>query len=954
MDANNTKFHLLHGAGDWLPVLLDQPHSDAWWDQDRNSVSLSPLVKRLSDLEDGQQLEQAQRRGAAFDHYGNIYWINELRDGIEYQPAATPLNNGQFWRVSDLDSNELKDAGHGDFRSKNIDPASLNLNLRGLTITNDEFLVVGTLQPSGMLVFDLHGGGPPEWFRWPDTVSFDPLDMACTPDGGFWVLGIDNSEGGAGVWRFDKNFRIVTGTGQSVPISPDPRNDFSPLGEISKPVENDQTFETGLALDVFSPSEFDNLIAIESLSNDAFILLDTQETTSASRIHYFNNGELINSVVLDDQFTDTVLAHTEILGHDFAFLPTNFNSTRTVDGTLFVASTNSNQSFELALHATPDQLRLILQPKLLPMRDFGGRAIIASAKTAVYDFADRWLPLTEQPLPRWESEAQISGLIKDGVDLDCVWHRLILDACIPAGTEIVFESRATNNLQDLAELPWQAEPTPYLRGDGSELPFHTPYDDNASDVDHAGSWDLLLQNAVGRYIELRVTLRGNQRSTPRIKSLRMYYPRYSYLNRYLPAVYRQDHESAKFLDRFLANVEGVYTALEDKISHAERLFDTRTTPTEFLDWLGEWLGAFMDPSWDEHRKRLFIDNAYLLFRWRGTPLGLIVMIRLSIDECPDQRIFDVLNQEGVNAINSVAHGQLRIVENFLTRGFSRTLLPQEQNSAELIFEGSESIWEPAMGAGILHTRYQRYLSAVYQADTSLDTLNQAWGTDYSELSQIVFPPLMPQHSVQRRNWQLFVRDHLGFAYAHVTVDDEMLFQDFLARRYRQVSRYNRAYGLLQDFMVVDFKDINLPTQMPRTNTALQDWIEFVSIMLPIRDQAHSFTVMLPTQLGELPAAMEQRRARVEEVVQREKPAHTEFEVKFFWALFQVGSARLGQDTNLGESSRFAAMVLGANFLGQSYLAESHPWSVTNRAVIGRDRLGPTTDIYQTCDEVWRT
>jgi hypothetical protein len=32
-------------------------------------------------------------------------------------------------------------------------------------------------------------------------------------------------------------------------------------------------------------------------------------------------------------------------------------------------------------------------------------------------------------------------------------------------------------------------------------------------------------------------------------------------------------------------------------------------------------------------------------------------------------------------------------------------------------------------------------------------------------------------------------------------------------------------------------------------------------------------------------------------------------------------------------------VLGANFLGQSYLAESHPWNIADRSVVGRERLG---------------
>ena len=65
----------------------------------------------------------------------------------------------------------------------------------------------------------------------------------------------------------------------------------------------------------------------------------------------------------------------------------------------------------------------------------------------------------------------------------------------------------------------------------------------------------------------------------------------------------------------------------------------------------------------------------------------------------------------------------------------------------------------------------------------------------------------------------------------------------------------------------------------------------------------------------------------------------------YWDLFQIGTARLGLDTSIGEGSRFTALVLGENYLGQAFLSASHPWCVENRTVIGRDRL--------TTDHTWR-
>jgi phage tail-like protein len=940
MDANNTKYHLLHGERDWIPLLSRQASREVWWDRERQSLSLAPVVDQLSELQHAQLLDTAGRRGAAFDHYGNIYWINKQRDGIEYQAAATPLMHGNFWQVSDLCQNPLQnDQQRGDFTPVMSEAPACKPILSGLCVTAHEYLVVGTLQPAGLLVFDLHGGGPPEWLRWPQALAFSPYDFSCTPDGGMWILDLNQVSGAARVWRLDPNFRVSNFTGDMVPFNTLMSNDFH--AEDAEPATTtvESEFPAGIELNADSPSLLNDALAIEALSDEAFLILSTSADGGPSLIHYFRHNQLLDSVGLDEEAIGGLLALAEISAHDFAFVADANQSSQRVSGRLYVSALTATQSFEFALRAGDSELELAMQPRLLPMREYSGRALITSANTAYYDFEQRWLPLTEQPRPRFQSEGEVSAIIMDGDEPDCVWHRIIMDASIPAGTRIVVESRAANEQRLLQELSWQQEPDPCLRQEGSELPLHDPFADIQSKNDRIGSWDLLLQNAVGRFIELRLTLQGTCRTTPRLRSLRLYYPRYSYLQRYLPAVYREDAISASFLDRFLANIEGLFTGLEDKITQAQLLFDTRTTPAEFLEWLGAWMGAFVDPSWDEARKRLFIDHAVLLFRWRGTPLGLWTIIKLSISECPDASLFDSLHK--LSPLSEIALGgrDVRIVENFLTRGFPGIYLSDAGQSAALEFAGNTIPWQPAAGAGVLHQDFQVYLKSIYQGADGIAALNVAWNKAYSRFDQIQFPPLTPEQENAKRDWMIFVRDYLGFSYSQVSSEHLAFYQEFLARRYRQIARLNKAHGLLGEFMLSDFSAVTMPDELPRNTTALTDWIEFVSMVLPIQEQAHRFTVLLPTVLGEQPSAMARRKAQVEQIVQREKPAHTDFEVKFFWALFQIGSARLGIDTSIGDGSRFVAMVLGTNFLGQSYLAESHPWSVVDRSVLGRERLG---------------
>jgi phage tail-like protein len=526
----------------------------------------------------------------------------------------------------------------------------------------------------------------------------------------------------------------------------------------------------------------------------------------------------------------------------------------------------------------------------------------------------------------------------DGKEVRCVWHRLLLDGCIPDETTVRIETRSADRAELLADLPWTAQPAMYLRNDGSELPYYSP---PSEDDDHAGTWEVLLQEVVGRYLQVRLTIAGTGRTSARFSALRVHYPRFSYLKNYLPAVYRDDVVSASFLDRFLANVEGTFTKLEGQIEQVETLFDARSAPAEQLEWLAGWLGATLDFKWSERTRRLFLANAPQMFHERGTCAGLVRAIRLAIDPCPTDAMF--ADAPCAGAPSSAGFG-VRVVERFRVRRAPGVVFG---DPSDLLGPGSTSNvtdWSPEKGALPLHARFREVLRNWY---TDIVSLNAAWKASFTSFDDpsLRLAAVRPASGARSDDWQRFVTSELGFTYAVVTGSDEPLYREFLARRYGQPSAVNTAYQLDASSALTTFADVRarlwdgyLRTSLPASGVWLQDWIQFVSIVLPMDRAAHRFTVLVPVGLADGPDEQEARLGIAQRITEIEKPAHTEFDVKLYWGLFRVGEARVGLDTLLGAGSRSVALVLGGSvsLLGGAYLPIVEPWNTADRVVVGEE------------------
>lgn len=183
----------------------------------------------------------------------------------------------------------------------------------------------------------------------------------------------------------------------------------------------------------------------------------------------------------------------------------------------------------------------------------------------------------------------------------CRWHRVRVDADVPPGTSVSVEVAS------------------------AESPHDAP---DAADWTGSHALDFLVDQPPGRYLFVRLTLRGDGFTTPIVRRVRLDMPRVTSIA-HLPEVYRHDRDAEDFTERFLALFDAVIADLDAAIESAPALLDPGGVPDDVLPWIGALIGISFDPTWDPERRRRILEAAPELYRRRGTVGGLVLAIRLA-------------------------------------------------------------------------------------------------------------------------------------------------------------------------------------------------------------------------------------------------------------------------------------------------------------------------------------
>jgi phage tail-like protein len=929
MDADGRSFQLLLGEADWARVTTVPGVAPLHWDPVRHVVGLTPFVDEPSVTPGEALLVPAQRRAAAADAFGNIYAIADDAMSLRVTSAGSGRSS-RFWPP------ETPPAPSGLFVPVDRPPAAEPAYFLALTVTSGGWLVATRTEPDlrlSLLLFDLMGGGAPQVHALlPGPISPRPaafgrdrgIALVPRPDGGMFLL----DRHARRLWQFDRTLALEADT-EPPPAEPDP---FQPADGGTRETRPAPAF-AGLDVASFAPDPMSIALWGETLmlldrSGDVHGLVPGAAPVLLARAGGGAHDMIVGRITLRRRSSDRGARQSDP-AHRPGHTTEEANATR-----LLVVHEDGNRARAFVLPQEPGAAAT-LTPELLPLRRFGGRALIMVRGFARYDSFDGfWVPIVKKPLSRYATDA---GAVLPRFDCGTpgtVWDRIVIDGRIPPGAYVTIEARA---FDDPAAVPaFVTQPRPLLAPGRVDLLWHA---DNALPKPDpalgSGSHMLLLQGARGRYLELRLRLGGDGSATPQLRALRVWRPRLSWVERYLPSIYRT--EPTAFLDRFLANLEGQFRCSEERIAGAAHLFDPATAPAEWLSWLADWFDVALDPSWDEARRRLFIAHAEQFFRWRGTQRGLLMALRLAFDACVDERLFDEAAEQ--------RPGGIRIVEAFLVRAIGSLAAGDPGNAFSAAPSGDR--WTPAEGnAGLA-----RRIAEAPEPDEDLGRGGQVplFAEDAAvEAALRQALGFQPSGSAERTQWRAFQRaagraeadlldlpqdapaDALWTGFLALPSRNRQRWQDFLEGRYRRVERLHEAHGVLWE----RFDQIPLPDHLPQTAAAQADWLAFETQVLPAAAAAHRFSVLLPlASVDPDPDEMHRRLQLAHRIVTLEKPAHTTFDVRFFWAMNRIGEARLGFDTALGQGSR-APELLPDAILGRAYLGA---------ALVGPDGATATSD-----------
>ncbi|MES4903529.1 MULTISPECIES: phage tail protein [unclassified Streptomyces] len=259
---------------------------------------------------------------------------------------------------------------------------------------------------------------------------------------------------------------------------------------------------------------------------------------------------------------------------------------------------------------TVDELAAALPPSALTSADEDGFCLGEKGPDTPATTCFTWQGLPRDPAPPATDAYVTSGsyattLIDSGISR-CRWHRVRVDADVPAGTAVGVAIVVSEDGR-YEESDWQ--------------------------VSAPGATDFLVDQPPGRFLRLRLRLSGDGGTTPVVRRIRLDFPRATSAD-LLPPAFRQDPAADDFTERFLSLFDATLAQLDRVIERYPALLDPAGVPDRVLPWLAGLLGLSFEAGWDAPTRRALLAAAPELYRRRGTPWALREAVRIVFGVAP--------------------------------------------------------------------------------------------------------------------------------------------------------------------------------------------------------------------------------------------------------------------------------------------------------------------------------
>jgi phage tail-like protein len=321
------------------------------------------------------------------------------------------------------------------------------------------------------------------------------------------------------------------------------------------------------------------------------------------------------------------------------------------DGSVVVADASGAAFTSLSVEDVDDRVQ-----RPLVARDYDGRGIVRMPDGSIgfWSRAGR-LRRAVAAMLRFEPSGSVTAGPLDARTYHESWGRLLVDACVPEGTSVWVSAAVGDDETEAPELgPVRRM---HCRETGSEVPWAT-----VAAGDPYETLEAPVGSGQGRYLWLRLELRGTTRSSPKVRAVRAEHPGHDLVRR-LPRTYSRDPAAASFLYRYLAVAGGLLGDISRRADERDVLLDPWAVPSSALPWLGSLVGMALDDRWSESARRTLVAEAACLFRKRGTKAGLERLLSIYLGEGRPARIVELfqVRGQGQGAVGSaVGGGGLRV------------------------------------------------------------------------------------------------------------------------------------------------------------------------------------------------------------------------------------------------------------------------------------------------------